>query len=230
MPIYKWEQLEENKWEDFQLSRAKINFSAVYDNRSEGDLLLEAATINFNSRANIIVSGKKYFDIFNDFYPDYYKNDPLKVAWLECLDIYFNKLDFNFEYIKSQFFIDTCVSHLNLFEKEYGIIIDETLDFVTRRNRVLAKAYINQPFKKKNLEKVLELLDLPDLVVVEEIENYYIYFSPSTIDFESINLLKKIIDIWKPAHIGLGITISGTIWESLEPFKWEQLEDYNWSW
>ncbi len=93
VPIYKWEQLEENKWEDFQLSRAKINFSAVYDNRSEGDILLEAATINFNSRANIIVSGKKYFDIFNDFYPDYYNNDPLKVAWLECLDIYFNKLE-----------------------------------------------------------------------------------------------------------------------------------------
>ena len=228
--VYTWNLLENNIWLDYQLSRAEVEFSGVLDNRKEGDLILNSATINFNSRANVIVSGKDYFGIFNDFYPDYYRNDPLKVAWLKSLDVYFNQLDFSFEYIKSQFFIDTCISHLYLFEKEYGIVTDESLDFVTRRNRILAKAFINQPFKKKNLQVVLDFLGLSDLEIVEEINNYYIYFAPETVNLESINLLQKIVNIWKPAHVNLGIMVSNTIWESLEPYKWKDLETYNWSW
>jgi hypothetical protein len=225
-----YENIEKNIWEDFQLARTNIKFDALYDNRKEGDILLSPTTINFYSTLTFVISGTNYKDIL-DFFPDYYRNDPLKNAWLKSLEQLFNSFDYNYNFYSTQMIIDRATLFLYLFANDFGVLSIPTLSYSQRRNRVLAKAFINQPFTPKNLVKVLELLEMTGVNYEEETGNYLIILYPNNLsNTENFNLLNKILQIWKPAHIEVKISISMLTWQDLEVYTWENLETYSWAW
>lgn len=228
LSAFTWEEIEDNIWEDFQLARTEIEFNALYDNRQAGDILLSPSKINFNTTLTYVVSGKNYREIL-DLFPDYYRNDPLKNTWLECLGRYFNSLDFNYNFYTTQIIVDRSTQFLHLFANDLGVLSIPTLSYIQRRNRILAKAYINQPFTPKNLEKVLEFLGLTGLTYKEETEKYLISIYPNSLENnENLELLNKIIQIWKPAHINTGIAVARLVWQDIEPYTWAEMISYVW--
>ena len=59
----KWQDVEGNIWEDFQLGRTPIYFNGKYDNSSEGALYPKPTTINFKTQINPTVTGRFYHEL-----------------------------------------------------------------------------------------------------------------------------------------------------------------------
>ena len=226
----KWQDVEGNIWEDFQLGRTPIYFNGKYDNSSEGSLYPKPTNINFITQINPTVTGKFYYELLKCCYPWYYDNDPFIETWLKTLEKLFNRLDVNSTIVLNNSFIMLTSSNIEVWEKEYGVPTNQELDLSYRKKRLLAKMFTNQPFFKKNIKQLGVILNNEELDYNTIPDDFFIgYRIPDSLLNDS-EYISKLLDTWQPAHLNGGVGISKVVWQTLEPYNWNEVSNFKWYW
>lgn len=226
----KWNGLENNIWDDFQLARTVIEFNGLYDNTNENNIYPKMSTINFNSNVNLTVAGRFYFEILKCMYPSYYQKDPFLLNWLKTLEKLFNELDLKQQNSTNKIFVMLISSDIEKWEKEYGVPTNQNLDINYRKKRIFAKMFINNPFFTENIKKIGLILSEQELEFETEPDNFFIGYRLSEDLLEDSKYISKLLDTWQPCHLNGGIGISGILWQNLEPYKWGEISDFKWFW
>ncbi len=162
--------------------------------------------------------------------PGYYKTskviDNLNNANAAELNNYHQKL----EDVFNQFFINTADYSLERWEKELGLVVDNSYNTDFRRSRILSKLRGQGTVTISLIKNVSESYSYGEVDVIENNPDYS--FTVKFVGLKGItpNLddLKKAIDDIKPAHLAVIYEFTYNPWSYTKTLTWEAVKENTW--
>lgn len=162
--------------------------------------------------------------------PGYYKTskviDNLNNANSSELNNYHQKL----EDVFNQFFINTADYSLERWEKELGLVVDNSYNTDFRRSRILSKLRGQGTVTISLIKNVSESYSNGEVDVIENNPDYS--FTIKFVGLKGIppNLddLKKAIDDIKPAHLNVIYEFTYNPWSYAKTLTWGGVKENTW--
>ncbi len=164
------------------------------------------------------------------YMPGYYKTskvvDNLNNANALELNNYHQKL----EEVFNQFFINTADFSLEKWEKELGLVVDNSYNTEFRRSRIMSKIRGQGTVTINLIKAVSESYANGEVDVIENNSDYS--FAVKFVGLKGIppNLddLKKAIEDIKPAHLAVVYEFTYNPWNYAKSFTWEDIKQNTW--
>ncbi len=162
--------------------------------------------------------------------PDYYRTskviDNLNNANSIELNNFCKKLDDVF----NQFFINTADYSLERWEKELGLVVDNSYNTEFRRSRIMSKIRGQGTVTIDLIKRVSESYANGEVTVIENNPDYS--FTIKFVGLKGIppNLddLKKAIEDIKPAHLAVIYDFTYNLWNYAKSFTWGDIKQNTW--
>lgn len=130
------------------------------------------------------------------YLPPYYRESRVMNAIMEARGIEIDKFNYALNEILNQFFILTATWGLSFYEEKYGLPVNKNLDYVARRQRVLAK-------KRGSRGKLIQMLAAFDPTITLSWGRLIIPFTlRSDENIYNFGPLIAFLERRKPGHLG----------------------------
>lgn len=139
-----------------------------------------------------------------DMLPPYYRDYKESDEYLRASDEEFARLYGNLSEVASQGYVELATWGIDMWEDMFGISKDNRdypLEF--RRKRIISMIHGTDVSSKKNLENLINgLAGVSGAKLTEDNPNYSFLTEIPIEDSFLISEIERIIDIYKPAHLG----------------------------
>lgn len=169
-----------------------------------------------------------------DYLPSFYKNCDNVSSIMDAQNIEIEKIRYAILDLTNQFFLDTATWGLDLWEEEFGIVIDKSKSYEERREFLKSKKRGQGTVTKKMIKQVAESFSGGEVEVIEITNQYKFIIKfigalgiPKNID-DFISIIEEI----KPAHLAYSFEYTYITWNDLDKFNytWDVLDNKNLTW
>lgn len=140
------------------------------------------------------------------------------------------KLYYHLEDLINQLFIDTATWGLSIYEKELGLITNQSLSYEERRELIKAKLWGRGTTTKQMIKETAEAFSGGEVDVIEYPEE-----SKFIVKFIGVKGIPRnmqgfidMLETIKPAHLAYEFKYTYTVWNHLTDLTWGQANTMTW--
>ena len=150
-----------------------------------------------------------------EYLPSFYHNSDVIKSFMESNSIEVDTLKAYIEDLSKNLYVKTATWGLDLFEEELGLVIDKSISYEERRERILAKKRGNGTTTKKMLKNTAEAFSGGEVDIIENFNDYsfVVKFIGVRGIPKNLTLFKNMIEEIKPAHLSYDFAFTYTVWE-----------------
>lgn len=164
------------------------------------------------------------------FLPDYYATSRVMRSIMQAQSAELDSLYEALDEIMNQYFVQTAIWGLEIWEQELGIQTDKAKPIDQRRSVILSKLRGIGTVTISLIKSIAEAYDGGTVDVTEVPKEYK--FKVTFVDTRgvppNIDDLKAAIEEIKPAHLAVEYAFTYSTWGELKPNTWGKLKNYTW--